>query len=283
MGKLHDRMDSDLRLARKAAGTRKEYLSHARRFVRFHGRPATALGEAEVRQYLHHLIEERKASVFVQKMATAAIKFLYSVTLNRPEVVAKVPWPKVVASLPAILDRTEVPPLLLAAGSPVVRAGMMLGYAAGLRVSEVCRLRVEDLDAKRSAITVRGGKGGKDRQTLLSPMLASQLRRYWAMVRPAGPWMLPGSKPGVPLNRRVLQDGIRRAVRQIGLTKRITFHSLRHSFATHMLEAGVDLRVIQSMLGHASIGTTTRYLRVRSDLLSELPDPLALLPQLQRR
>ena len=277
MGEFHDRMQSDLRLARKASGTQTEYLAHARRFVAFHRRPPTELGEAEVRQYLHHLIDERKASVYTQKMATAGIKFLYSVTLQRPEVVASIPWPKVVDPLPAILDPSEVSPLFAAACSLVVRAGMMLGYAAGLRVSEVCALRVEDLDAKRSAIVVRGGKGGKDRQTLLSPLLHEQLRRYWLAVRPAGPWLLPGSKPEAPLDRRVLQDGIRLAVQKVGLRKRITFHSLRHSFATHMLEAGVDLRVIQSMLGHASIGTTTRYLQVRSDLLAKLPDPLALL------
>jgi len=179
--------------------------------------------------------------------------------------------------LPAILDRAEVPVLFGAACSPVVRAGMMLGYAAGLRVSEVCALQIGDIDAQRHTLMVRGGKGGKDRQTLLSPRLHEQLRRYWRSVRPAGPWVLPGSRPEAPLDRRVLQDGLRRAVAQVGLRKRITFHSLRHSFATHMLEAGVDLRVIQSMLGHASIGTTTRYLQVRSDLLAKLPDPLEWL------
>ncbi len=277
MGKLYDRMDSDLRLARKSEATRRQYLSQARRFVAFHRRSPEELGEAEVRQYLHHLIEERGASPSLQKMALAGIKFLYTVTLRHPEVVAAIPWPKVVDPLPTILDRSELPALFAAAPSLVVRAGMLIGYAAGLRVSEVCHVRIEDLDSKRSAIVVRCGKGGKDRLTLLSPLLIEQLRRYWAAVRPAGPWLLPGARIGQPASLRHLQDGLRMAVRKAQIRKEITFHSLRHSFATHMLEAGVDLRIIQSMLGHQSIKTTTRYTQVRADLLAKLPDPLALL------
>ena len=277
MGKIKDRMDSDLRLARKADGTRAQYLSHARRFVAFHGRSPEELGEDEVRQYLHHLIDDKRASAETQKMALAGIKYLYTVTLQRPEVVAAIPWPKVVEPLPTILDRTELPPLFAAAPTLVARAGMLLGYAAGLRVSEVAHLCVADLDSLRHAIVVRGGKGGKDRLTLFSPMLAEQLRRYWVAVRPAGPWLLPGARPDRPVTTRQLQEGLRQAARQAQLRKEITFHSLRHGFATHMLEAGVDIRIIQSMLGHRSIRTTSRYAQVRADLLASLPDPLALL------
>jgi site-specific recombinase XerD len=279
MGKLYDRMDSDLRLARKADATRTQYLSHARRFVAYHHRSPEELGEAEVRQYLHHLVDEKHASAELQKMALAGIKYLYTVTLQRPEVVAAIPWPKVVDPLPTILDRSELPPLFDATPSPVVRAGMLLGYAAGLRVSEVARLRVEDLDSPRHAIVVRGGKGGRDRLTLFCPTLVEQLRRYWVTVRPSGPWVLPGTRPDQPVSKRQLQDGLQQAARRAQLRKEITFHSLRHAFATHMLESGVDIRIIQSMLGHKSIRTTTRYTQVRADLLASLPDPLALLPR----
>lgn len=275
MGELHDRMDSDLRLARKAERTRTHYLSHARRFVVFHRRSPREMGEAEVRAYLHYLIEEEDASANTQKMALAAIKFLYSVTLGRPEVVATIPWPKVVDSLPVVLDQSEVPRLFEATKDPVVLAGMLVGYSAGLRISEVTRLRVEDLDSKRHAIVVHHGKGGADRLTLLSPRLHQALRRYWVAVRPPGPWLLPDARKRGHVTADHLQAGLHLSVEQTAIPRHITFHTLRHSFATHMLEAGVDLRIIQCMLGHKSIKTTTRYAQVRADLLAKLPDPLA--------
>jgi len=276
MGKLYDRMESDLRLARKAAKTCKEYLGAARRFVRYHGRSPEVMGEAEIRAYLLHLIDQQ-ASANTQKMALAAIKFLYTVTLQRPAEVAAIPWPKVVDPLPAILDRSELPPLFVAATNPVVRAGMLVGYGAGLRVSEVCALRTDDLDSKRGVLTVRGGKGGRDRQTLLSPTLLTQLRRYWVQVRPASPWLFASARTGEHIHPRVLQQGLGLAVQAVGVRKDITFHSLRHCFATHMLEAGVDVRIIQCMLGHHNIRTTTRYTQVQAHLLAQLPDPLARL------
>ncbi len=277
MGQLHDRMDSDLRLARKSDATRREYLAHARRFVRHYRRSPADLGEPEVRLYLHHLIDERQASVQTQKMALAALKFLYAVTLRRPEVVATIPWPKVPEPLPVILDRSELPALFAAAPSALLRMGMLVAYAAGLRVSEVARLQVGDLDSRRGVIVVREGKGDKDRLTLLSPTLLTELRTYWRQVRPPQPWLLPGSRREQPVSRRQLQNGLSKAARLAQVRKAITFHSLRHSFATHMLEAGVDLRIIQAMLGHASIKTTTRYTQVRADIFATLPDPLALL------
>jgi site-specific recombinase XerD len=277
MGVLYDRMDSDLRLARKAEQTRRNYLQAARRFVAFHRRSPAELGEAEVRQYLHYLIDQRHASPYTQKMALAGIKFLYQVTLQRPEVVAGIPWPKVIDPLPVILDRSEMPALFAGASTPVVRTGMLISYGAGLRLSEVCALQAKDVDSKRMVITVRRGKGGRDRQTLLSPTLLHFLRQYWRRRRSAGPWLLAGAGAGTAIHQRVLQNGMRDAVQAAGLRKDLRFHSLRHCFATHMLEAGADVRVIQSMLGHRSIQTTTRYTQVQSDLLAKLPDPLAFL------
>lgn len=233
----------------------------------------------EVRQYLHHLVEERKVSASTQKMALAAIKFLYNVTLRRPEVVARIPWPKIVEPLPVILDRQELPPLFVAAPTPIIRVGMLLAYGAGLRVSEVARFEIGQIDSKRGVIIVRKGKGGKDRLTLLSPTLLAELRCYWRQVRPQPPWLLPGSRQGQPISRRMLQNGMCEAVRIAHITKDVSFHSLRHAFATHMLEAGVDTRVIQAMLGHASMKATNRYTQVRADIFATLPDPLKFLPR----
>jgi site-specific recombinase XerD len=276
MGKLYSRMESDLRLARKSPRTAEQYLGCARRFVAFHHRSPVEMGEEEVRQYLHHLADVRKASVYTCKMALAAVKFLYNITLRRPEVVAGIPWPKVVDPLPVILDQSEIPPLMAAAPSPAIRVAMLLGYGAGLRVSEACKVCVDDIDRKRGVLLVHG-KGDKDRLTQLSPTLAAELRSYWAAVRPPRPWLLPSPRGDRPIDDRVLQRGLKQAARAAHITKDITYHSLRHAFATHHLEAGVDARIIQVMLGHASIKTTTRYTQVRADLIAKLPDPLAFL------
>jgi site-specific recombinase XerD len=270
-------MNSDLRLARKSESTQAQYLAHARRFVAFHRRSPDQMGEAEIRQYLHHLVDARKVSPYVQKMALAAIKFLYATTLRRPEAVASIPWPKVVDPLPVILDRSEVADLFTAAPTPVALIGMLLAYGAGLRVSEACRICTDDIDSKRGIIVVRNGKGGKDRLTLLSPTLLLELRSYWADIRPPNPWLLPSYNKGTHASKRVLQYGFNKAARACQLRKNVRFHSLRHSMSTHLLEAGVDSRIIQVLLGHKSIRTTSRYMQVRADLLSALPDPLAFL------
>jgi len=270
-------MESDLRLARFSPKTCAQYLGYARRFVAFHHRSPEEMGEPEVREYLLHLLEERKTSAHTHKAALASLRFLYTVTLRRPDVVASIPWPKVASPLPVILDRSELPPLFAAAPTPVVRAGLLLGYAAGLRVSEACAVRPQDIDSKRGVLAV-WGKGRKQRLTLLSPMLLTELRRYWASERPAGDWLLPGDEKGEHVHPWLLQRGLHRAARAAGIKKTITYHSLRHAFATHLLEAGVDARIIQVMLGHQNIRTTTRYAQVRADLIANLPDPLALLP-----
>jgi len=177
MVELDDRMESDLRLARKSDRTLGHNLSHAPRFVDFYNLPAAELGEVEVRNYLHFLIDDRQVSAQTQKMALAAIKFLFTVTLKRPEVVDGIPWPKVPETLPTILDASVLPRLFAAAPNPVVHAGMLIAYASGLRVSEVSQVQVGDIDSARHTLIVRGGKGRKDRLTLLSPLLLQQLRR----------------------------------------------------------------------------------------------------------
>lgn len=277
MSKLYHRMDSDLRLARKADGTRSQYLDHATRFVAHFGRSPLDLDQDDVRAYLLHLVDDLKVSVYTQKMALAAIKFLYATTIGRPEVVASIPWPKIVDPLPVVFARSELPRLFSAVTSPVVRAGMLIAYGSGLRVAEVCSLRIQDIDSKRGVIFVREGKGARPRQTMLSPILLSELRAYWKLVRPLGPWLLQGRVPGFHISRGYLQKGFRRAVKIAGISRAVSFHSLRHSFATHMLESGVDGLVIKALLGHKSLRMTARYAQVRTDLFARLPDPLVWL------
>lgn len=279
MGQLHSRMESDLVLKRLAKGTRYNYLRAARGLAKHFMRSPEELGEAEIREYLHHLVLVEGASVSAQKMALAGIKFLYTTTLQRPDEVARIPWPKVAQTLPEVLSRSEVGRILASAPSPMVQTALMVAYGSGLRVSEVARLRARDIDSQRGALVVRGGKGGKDRLTLLSSTLLSQLRQWWPRREIRHPeYVFPGHTEDGHISHHPLQDGFRRAVARAEVTRPVTFHSLRHAFATHLLESGVDLRVIQSLLGHADIQTTTRYASVTVAHLATLPDPLALLP-----
>jgi len=278
MGRLHDRMESDLKLKRLSEGTRKQYLSHAKRFAAHFMRPPEEMGEEQIRAYLHHLVEVEHASVPKQKMALAALKFLYAQTLGRPDEVARIPWPKVPFELPEVLSHDELARLLASADAGLLRTAFLTAYAAGLRVSEVCRLKAADVDGARGVIRVNAGKGGKDRLTLLSPRLLAVLRSWWKEERPGAPtgYVFPGGEAG-HVSRRLLQQSFVLSARRVSIRRPVRFHTLRHSFATHMLEAGVDIRVIQAVLGHKDIKTTTRYAQVRVDHIASLPDPLALL------
>jgi site-specific recombinase XerD len=277
---VHSRLKSDLRLSRRSKKTEKRYLAQARGFLaHFPDRKPEELGEAEVRAYLHHLVDVRRVSAYTHKMAVAGIKFLFEKTLGRPEDVKRIPWPKVVDGLPVVLAHGELVALFrAAAATPLVRVACLCAYGSGLRVSEAMRLQVTDIDSARGVLLVRGGKGGKDRITVLPPRLLQVLRRYWLTARPPGPWLFPGGTAAGHVGVHTLEDGFARARRAAGITRPgVRFHSLRHSFATHMLEAGVDVRVLQVLLGHARVDTTTRYAQVRTDIIARLPDPLDLL------
>lgn len=273
----YSRMSSDLRLARRSEGTQNEYLRYGRRFLEFSGKPEAELGEADVRAWLHHLLDERKVAVTTQKMATAAVKFLFERTLGRPEAVARIPWPKVPEPLPVVLAHAQLVALLRAEASLLRRTALVCAYGAGLRVSEVCRLQVPDIDSARGVLHVRHGKGDKDRLAPLSATLLHQLRAYWRRTRPPGPWLFPGGTEEGHIGISTLQGVYRDAAHRAGIRVPGSFHSLRHSCATHLLEAGVDLRVIQVLLGHKRLQTTTRYAQVRGDLVAALPDLLGAL------
>jgi site-specific recombinase XerD len=235
------------------------------------------MGEEEVRQFLMHLVETKKASPASRKMHVAGIKFLYEVTLRRPEVVASIPWPKVPHGVPEILSGTEVTQLLDAVESVKHRAVIMTAYGAGLRVSEVCALQVDDIDSQRMTIRVRHGKGNQARYVPLPERALFLLRRYWVVERPTKPWLFPGDQTGCPVSAASVRYHLSAAAQKTGLTKRVTPHVLRHTFATHLLELGTDLRLIQMLLGHRSIKSTARYTHLTSRLLAKTQSPVDVL------
>lgn len=278
MGQLRDKMKADLKLRRYRHGTIKNYLGCAKKFVAFHRRPAEQMGEAEAHRFLLHLIEEQKIGPAGHKMYVAALRFLYGVTLGRPQVAARLPWPRVPSKLPDILDGSEVERLLQAIDSLRYLAIVMVAYGAGLRISEACTLCIQDIDSKRGLIHVRDGKRGRDRFVMLSPRLLECLRQYWRKERPKGPELFPGQAPGQMVAPGTVCRALRKAVAKAGLSKRVTPHVLRHCFATHLLEGGTDIRVIQCLLGHSSIRTTTRYTQVSARHIGDTQSPLDRLP-----
>jgi site-specific recombinase XerD len=276
MGALYDKMKLDLMLKNLAAGTQEQYLRVGQQLATYFMRSPAELREPEVKEYLGHLLAAG-ASPEKLKMQVAGLKFLYGVTLNRPEVAERLPWPKVPHKKPDILSGTEVEKLLGAIHGVVPAMALTTAYAAGLRISETCGLRAEDIDSRRGLIHVRLGKGRKDRFVMLSATLLPMLRRYWVAVRPAAGWLFPGGKPGTHVRPDTVRKAMAAGVAEVKLTKRVTPHVLRHSFATHLLEAGADIRVIQVLLGHSSIRTTARYTQVSQALVAGTKSPLDLL------
>lgn len=274
---LRDRMTQDLELGGYSPRTRKHYLGAVSRFARHLKRSPEKLGQKDVRAYVEHLVKKRKSSASMLKLEMAGIRFLYTKTLGRPEVVAWMSWPRQPKTLPVVLSGSEVTTLLGAMSTPMLRAVAMVMYGAGLRISEACALRVEDIDAARGVLHVRHGKGGRERCVMLSERLLVVLRSYWAACRPPRPYLFPGDDPRKPISDDHVRRGVKSAVQICELTKRVTPHVLRNSFATHLLETGTDIRVIQALLGHASIRTTMRYVQVSRAKLAKTKSPLDLL------
>jgi site-specific recombinase XerD len=281
MGQLRERMAVDLRLRGLSPVTQRVYLRCTERFVAPHRRSPTVLGAAEIRSFLDHLVREQRVSRATLRVYVAAIHFLYRVTLDRPVVVRRIPFPRRDGErLPTILSPAEVERLIAAVSRPKHRAMLMTLYGAGLRVGEVCALVPADIDSQRMLIRVRAGKGNKDRYVMLSPRLLATLREYWRLRPPRGPYLFPSPRPDKPLSRMAVFRVVRRAARRAGLRKRVSPHVLRHCFATHLLEAGADIRVIQVLLGHRSLRTTARYVLVSREHVGTVTSPLDALPSL---
>ena len=275
MDGLHDRMEGDLCLRRLSANTSVTYLGCVARFEEWQGRSAAELGRAEVLAFLTWLVRDRGVSASTQAVYLAALRFIYGVTLSRPEVVAGIPWPKQPLRLPAALSRSEIGAIL--ARTPLLkhRVTFLAGYSAGLRASEVAHLRSDDVDAARGVLRVRKGKGNRDREALLPPILLDGLQAYRRQCQPPGPYLFPKrTSTGEPMRSDSISAAFRNAVARAGLSRpEVRYHSLRAAFASHLLEDGVSLPVIQRLLGHTSLRTTARYLRVSSRVLAEVRSP----------
>jgi len=281
MGRLQDQMKTDLLLKRYSPHTTRAYLRCIRDFAKHFMRSPAEMGETEVRQFLLHLTQERKISSGLQTTYVSALKFLYRITLRQPGVVEHLPYPKRPKTFPVVLTMQEVLTLFAAIQSPKYKAILATAYGAGLRISEVCALKPMDIDSQRMLIHVRLGKGSKDRYVLLGETVLALLRDYYKNARRKGVYLFPGYKPQSPLCPAAVRKVMKKAVRKAGLSKKTTFHTLRHSFATHLLESGYDIRVIQALLGHASIQTTQRYTHVTDRLLSLARSPLDLIQKQQ--
>jgi site-specific recombinase XerD len=278
MGQLRDRMEQDLVLRRLSRATRRNYLLYCRKFAAHYRRRPDELGEAEIRTYLLHLIQVEQVSYATYRQIVAALKFLYTVTLARSWEVERIPFPRHRCPRPPeVLRQDQLVQLFDALRRPKYRALLMTCYAAGLRISEACQLRVEDIDSKRMVIRVRYGKGAKQRYTILSRQLLAILREYWKIDRPSE-WLFPGQGASGHVSPDTVRAVFRKARQQAGLGNSCTPHTLRHSFATHLLESGTDLVVIQALLGHSTIKTTTAYTHVRTDHIRKITSPFDLLP-----
>ncbi len=264
MGHLREKMSADLRLRGCSPKTVQTYLCCCRVFAAHYRRSPEQMGEAEIRRFLLHL-EQQGRSSSTRHVYANALKFLYKVTLERPDVAARIVGPRTVDQrLPDVLTGVEVEQLFEALGTTKYRAIAMVAYGAGLRVSEACSLCVEDIDSQRMLLHVRHGKRKRDRYVGLPQRLLIVLRAYYKAERPRAPFLFPGQRPGTCLSVSSVQKTLRLAAERAGLHKRVSPHMLRHSFATALLEQGTDLRIIQVLLGHASVATTQRYARVTS-------------------
>ena len=273
MTPLRRRMTEDMRMRNFSPHTVRVYLERVTSFAEHFGRSPERIGKADLRAYLLHLVQERHVSWSYYNQARCALQFLYRVTLGRDWVVDDVVCPEQPRKLPVVLSLEEVARSLEAITHIKHRALLMTAYAAGLRVSEVTRLRVADIDSQRMVLRIRQAKGQKDRLVGLSPRLLTILRAYWKAARP-GDYLFPGARPDRPLSTGSVHRICRAARRRSGLDKRVTVPILRHSFATHLLEDGTDLRTIQILLGHRSLGTTARYLHVATAALRSTRSPL---------
>lgn len=265
------RLAYDLELAGRSASTRRIYLAAVRDFMKFHGRAPSLMDQPQIREWVDEL---RKHGLSSQRLRhhLSAIKFLYARTLGRPNAVSFLSFPKDRHRLPTVLAIEDVQGLLRALVEPKYRMFFAFLYGTGLRLSEGCRVQTGDIDGRRGVLRVRAGKTHKERAVALSAPLLETLRAYWRIVRPASPWLF-ASRRGTQLNAEVARTALGRAALAAGLHQRVTPHVLRHSFATHALEAGVDLRVIQVVLGHGSIRTTARYATVSLEMISQCSSP----------
>jgi integrase/recombinase XerD len=276
MPPLRAQMTQAMQLQRFAPKTQKASIAAVAGLAKFYGCSPDQLSPAQIRAYLHHVLVERPLAWSSCNQVACGLKFFYVTPLGWDALHLHLPPRTGQRFLPHLMSVAELQRLFTSAATPRHRALLMTPYAAGLRVGEVVRLRLTDIESDRMLIRVNQGKGRKDRYTLLSARLLAELRPYWKLYRPAA-WLFPGHAATQPLPIATAQKLYDRAKRAAGITHGKGIHTLRHCFATHLLEAGVDLRTIQLLLGHRSIDTTTRYLHISRQHLAKVPSPFDLL------
>ena len=281
---LRQRMIDDMALRKLRPKTQIGYIRAVKKLTRFLGRSPDTASAEDLRRFQLHLVSTGVSNITLNATVTA-LRFFFGVTLDRTDAVAKistVPQPR---KLPVVLSTAEVARLFNAINSPKYKAALGVAYGAGLRASEVTHLKVSDIDSQRMLLQVEQGKGRKDRQAMLSPTLLTLLRDWWRVAHAEGTmldggWLFPGQNPVNPITTRQLNRACKAAVALAGIEKRVSMHTLRHSFATHLLEQGVDIRVIQVLLGHDRLETTAHYSQVATRVLQDTQSPL---DQLTRR
>jgi site-specific recombinase XerD len=278
MTQLRRQMDDDMAVRGLANRTREAYLAAVTGLAKHYRRSPDQISDEEVQAYLLHLIRDRHRAWNTCHIVVHGLRFLYHTTLKRDRTTFSIPSMRQPSKLPAILSRTEIERILAHTTNLKHRTMLLTTYAAGLRLNEVIHLRVADIDSTRLTIRVEQGKGGKDRYTVLSAHLLEALRGYWKETRPAT-WLFPSAQGPHPMDPSALQRAYQTAKQRAGITKPGGIHALRHAFATHLLEAGVDIHTIQRLLGHGHISTTTRYFQLTRHTEMAPGSPLDLLEQ----
>jgi len=276
MTKLREKMIKDMKIRRLAEKTQQAYISSVANLALYYQKSPDLLNEEKILDYLFHLMEERKLSWSACNVAASAINFFYQITLAQRQIRVKIPPRRSQKKLPQVLSKEELERLFNAAANQKHRVMLMTTYAGGFRVSELVRLKPIHIESERMLIRVDQGKGNKDRYTLLSERLLLELRDYWMAYRPMT-WLFPGRNPDKPLTTKSAENAYNIAKQKVGIKRGRGIHTLRHCFATHLLEAGVDLRTIQMLMGHRSIITTMIYLQISRKRLATIKSPLDII------
>ena len=281
MGRLRDRMIMDMELKNLSPRTIKTYVYWMREFTVHYGKSPERLGDEEIRDYLHYILKNKKASQSSMNQAYSALKFFYERTLQREWNGSKIPRSKIPKKLPVVLSQDEVQRIFSATNNLKHLAAFMIIYSGGLRVGEAVKLKLSDIDRDRMNIRIRQGKGAKDRYTILGERALEVIREYWHAYHPKN-WLFQGEKAGNYLSVSSIQRAFRGSLTRAGITKKASVHTLRHSFATHLLERGIDLYFIQRLLGHTSPKTTSVYIHVARKNIAQIKSPIDFLDDYER-
>ncbi len=279
---LRQRMLDDMRMRKLSPKTQSSYIRVVKRFTGFLGRSPDTASVEDLRNYQLYLVDHGISPISLNATLTG-LKFLFATTLDHPELLTKMHAVHVPHKLPVVLSREEVARLLAAVDNLKHQTALAVAYGTGLRVSEVVSLKISDIDSQRMTLRIEQGKGSKDRYAMLSPVLLERLRAWWKFAHAQGKmrqggWLFPGLDPIDPLSTRQLNRAVHAAAEAAGIDKRVSMHTLRHSFATHLLEQKVDIRIIQVLLGHKKLETTALYAQVATDILREVVSPIETLP-----